>query len=63
MPTDRETEYAPPRTTAEEILATIVADLMGRSRVGIHDNLFELGVDSIVGIQIVSRARQANLGS
>ena len=56
-----QTEYAPPRTTAEEILATIVADLMGRSRVGIHDNLFELGVDSIAGIQIVSRARQANL--
>ena len=56
-----QTEYAPPRTTAEEILATIVADLVGRSRVGIHDNLFELGVNSIVGIQIVSRARLANL--
>ena len=38
-----------------------MADLVGRSRVGIHDNLFELGVDSILGIQIVSRARQANL--
>ena len=38
-----------------------MADLVGRNRVGIHDNLFELGVDSIVGIQIVSRARQANL--
>ena len=33
-----QTEYAPPRTTAEEILAAIVADLLGRSRVGIHDN-------------------------
>ena len=56
-----QTEYVPLRTTAEEILAAIVAELVGRSRVGIHDNLFELGVDSIVGIQIVSRARQANL--
>ena len=56
-----QTEYAPPRTTAEEILAGIVAELLGRSRVGIHDNLFEIGVDSIVGIQIVSRARQASL--
>ena len=50
-----------PRTTAEEILAAIVAELVGRSHVGIYDNLFELGVDSIVGIQIVSRARQASL--
>ncbi len=56
-----QTEYAPPLTTAEEILATIVADLVGRSRVGVHDNLFELGVDSITGIQVVSRARRANL--
>ena len=38
-----------------------MAELVGRSPVGIHDNLFELGVDSILGIQIVSRARQANL--
>ena len=53
--------YAPPRTTSEEILAGITADLLGRSRVGVQDNLFELGVDSIVGIQIVSRARQAGL--
>ena len=51
----------PPRTGAEEILAGIVADLLGRSRVGIHDNFFEIGVDSILGIQMVSRARQAGL--
>ena len=58
---DSETDYVPPRTTAEEILAGITAGLLGRSRVGIHDNFFEIGVDSIVGIQIVSRARQAGL--
>src|SRR5581483_3180090 len=29
---------------------------------GIHDNFFELGGDSILSIQIVSRARQAGLG-
>ena len=53
--------YAPPRTTAEEILAGIAAELLGRDRVGIHDNFFEIGVDSILGIQLVSRARQAGL--
>jgi amino acid adenylation domain-containing protein len=54
-------EYVPPRTQAEEILAGIVSDLLGRSKVGIHDNFFEIGVDSILGIQMVSRARQAGL--
>ena len=54
-------ECAPPRTRSEEILAGALADLLGRSRVGIHDNFFEIGVDSILGIQMVSRARQAGL--
>jgi amino acid adenylation domain-containing protein len=53
--------YVPPRTTAEEILAAITAELLGQSRVGVHDNFFEIGVDSIIGIQLVSRARQAGL--
>ena len=55
------TAYVPPRTAAEEILAGIAADLLGRSQVGIHDNFFEIGFDSIKGIQMVSRARQAGL--
>jgi amino acid adenylation domain-containing protein len=58
---DGSAAYVPPRTTAEEILAGITAELLGRSRVGVHDNFFEIGVDSIVGIQMVSRARQAGL--
>jgi amino acid adenylation domain-containing protein len=53
--------YVPPRTTAEEILAAITGELLGRSRVGVHDNFFEIGVDSVIGIQMVSRARQAGL--
>jgi amino acid adenylation domain-containing protein len=55
------TMYVPPRTTAEEILARIAADVLGRNQVGVNDNFFELGVDSIVGIQFVSRARQSGL--
>jgi amino acid adenylation domain-containing protein len=54
-------EYAPPRTDAERILAGIAAGLLERDRVGIHDNFFDLGVDSILGIRFVSRARQAGL--
>ena len=55
------TEYVPPRTIAEEILAGIAADLVGRDRVGVQENFFDIGIDSILGIQMVSRARQAGL--
>jgi amino acid adenylation domain-containing protein len=55
------TDYVPPRTIVEEILAGITADLVGRERIGVHQNFFDIGVDSIVGIQMVSRARQAGL--
>ena len=50
--------YAPPRTPAEKAIAAIWADVLGTARVGIHDNFFELGGDSILSIQIASRARQ-----
>ena len=53
------TDYVPPRTPAEQAIAAIWADVLGLDQVGIHDNFFELGGDSILSIQIVSRARQA----
>ena len=55
------TGYLPPRTPAEETLAAIWAEVLGIERVGIQDNFFELGGDSILTIQVVSRARQAGL--
>ncbi|MEU7157964.1 amino acid adenylation domain-containing protein [Streptomyces chrestomyceticus] len=54
-------EYAAPRDAVEETLAGIWADLLGVERVGIHDNFFDLGGDSILSIQTVSRARRAGL--
>ena len=53
--------YVPPRTPAEQAIAAIWADVLGLDQVGIHDNFFELGGDSILSIQIVSRARSAGL--
>jgi amino acid adenylation domain-containing protein/non-ribosomal peptide synthase protein (TIGR01720 family) len=50
-----------PRTPAEQTLADIWQTLLQLPQVGIHDNFFELGGDSILSIQIVSRARQAGL--
>ena len=31
--------------------------VLGNGRVGIHDNLFELGLDSILGMQLITKAR------
>jgi amino acid adenylation domain-containing protein/non-ribosomal peptide synthase protein (TIGR01720 family) len=53
--------YVAPSTPAEEELARIWADVLGVERVGVEDNFFELGGDSILSIQVVSRANQAGL--
>ncbi|WP_394827252.1 amino acid adenylation domain-containing protein [Pendulispora albinea] len=53
--------YAPPRTEAERILAEVWAALLGRERIGIDDDFFELGGDSIVTLQVIARAAQRGL--
>jgi aryl carrier-like protein len=57
------TGHTPPRTDTERALAGIWADVLGLDpgRAGIHDNFFELGGDSILSIQVVSRARHEGL--
>ena len=62
---DRETlsrAYVAPRTSAEKTLAEIWQRVLRLERVGAEDNLFELGGDSLLSVQIVSQARSAGLG-
>ena len=51
--------YAPPRTDLERTLATIVEEVLGLERVGIHDNFFEAGGNSLQLIQIQRRLSAA----
>ncbi|GAB3742807.1 hypothetical protein GCM10027598_75190 [Amycolatopsis oliviviridis] len=50
-----------PRTPREELLASLVAGVLGLGKVGIHDDFFRLGGDSIVAMQLVGRVRSAGL--
>ncbi|MBH3426467.1 non-ribosomal peptide synthetase [Pseudomonas alkylphenolica] len=50
-----------PQGALEQGLADIWQAVLNVERVGRQDNFFELGGDSIVSIQVVSRARQAGL--
>lgn len=50
---------APPTTDAERVLVKIWTEVLGRSEVGIHDNFFDMGGDSIRSIQVVARAGAA----
>ncbi|MFC5720644.1 amino acid adenylation domain-containing protein [Streptomyces gamaensis] len=59
--THDDTRYVAPRTAAEETLAAIWAELLGVEKVGVDDNFFDLGGDSILSIQTVTRARRAGL--
>ncbi|MEZ4692105.1 MAG: amino acid adenylation domain-containing protein [Ignavibacteria bacterium] len=51
-------EYVAPRNEMETALAEIWKNLLHIDKVGIHDNFFELGGDSIITIQVLSRARR-----
>ncbi|MEL7245425.1 MAG: condensation domain-containing protein, partial [Cyanobacteria bacterium J06573_2] len=50
----------PPTSEKEIILTKIWSEVLGVN-VGIHDNFFEMGGDSILSIQIIARANQAGL--
>ncbi len=54
-------ESSAPRSDAERILARIWGEVLGREQIGVHENFFDLGGDSIISIQILSRAAQAGL--
>ncbi|KOV97462.1 peptide synthetase, partial [Streptomyces sp. NRRL B-1140] len=53
--------YREPRTEAERIIAAAYADVLGVERVGVDDDFFAVGGDSLRSIQVVARARARGL--
>ncbi|MEH1855163.1 MAG: amino acid adenylation domain-containing protein [Nostoc sp.] len=56
-----EETYIAPQTTVEKQLAVIWAQVLGLEKVGINDKFFELGGDSILSLQVISKANLAGL--
>jgi amino acid adenylation domain-containing protein/non-ribosomal peptide synthase protein (TIGR01720 family) len=55
------TRYLGPRNAVEAQLSRIWSEVLRLEQVGVQDNFFEIGGDSIISIQIVARARRAGL--
>lgn len=51
----------PPSTPVEAALAAVFSAALNVQQVGVHDDFFELGGDSILSIQVVSGAQRAGL--
>ncbi|HKT26641.1 amino acid adenylation domain-containing protein, partial [Dyella sp.] len=55
---ERSAPYAPPRTAAEEALCQTWHEVLQCENVGVHDNYFSLGGDSILSIRVVSLLKE-----
>ncbi|NEB79981.1 amino acid adenylation domain-containing protein, partial [Streptomyces sp. SID14478] len=53
--------YREPRTEAEQIVTAAYADVLGVDRIGVDDDFFAVGGDSLRSIQVVARARARGL--
>jgi amino acid adenylation domain-containing protein/non-ribosomal peptide synthase protein (TIGR01720 family) len=53
--------YREPRTEAEKIITAAYADVLGVERVGVDDDFFAVGGDSLRSIQVVARTRAKGL--
>ncbi|MCP2167076.1 non-ribosomal peptide synthetase [Goodfellowiella coeruleoviolacea] len=61
LPAPERASGGAPRTAAETVLCDLVAEVLRLPEVGPDDDFFALGGDSILSIQLVSRARAAGL--
>jgi len=52
-------EHVAPRDPAEEVIASIWAEVLGVDRVGVHDDFFALGGHSLLATRVLARLRQA----
>ncbi len=59
---EAEREIDPPTSPIEARLVELWREVLGHERIGVRDNFFSLGGDSILILRLVSRARRLGLG-
>ena len=53
----QESSSVAPRTPIEDAIASLCAEILGRERIGVYDNFFDLGGHSLMATQVISRIR------
>ncbi|WP_292766899.1 non-ribosomal peptide synthetase, partial [Nostoc sp. NOS(2021)] len=53
-----ESDFIPPATPIEQMLAGIWAEVLGIEKIGIYNNFFELGGHSLLATQVISQVRK-----
>ncbi len=56
-----EHRFVAPRTPEEEVLCAVWSEVLGLDQIGVHDNFFTLGGDSILTIRVLALAKQREL--
>ncbi|MBF6079686.1 AMP-binding protein, partial [Nocardia beijingensis] len=52
-------DYRPPQTTTEHTVARVFTELLGADRVGLDDDFFALGGNSLLATRVVARINEA----
>jgi acyl-CoA synthetase (AMP-forming)/AMP-acid ligase II/thioesterase domain-containing protein len=52
--------FAPPRSAVERQLVEMVEDVLGVEHIGVYDDFFALGGDSLLAAELVARIREAH---
>ncbi|WP_328616435.1 amino acid adenylation domain-containing protein [Amycolatopsis sp. NBC_00355] len=53
-----ETEYVAPSTASEELVAEVLGELLGVEKLGVHDDFFAHGGNSLLAIRAMARIRK-----
>jgi amino acid adenylation domain-containing protein len=56
---DQTTDHVAPVTATQQQLAAVWEQLLGIAPIGLHDDFFRLGGNSLLGVQVLSRLREA----
>jgi hypothetical protein len=51
--------YIPPQGPAQQVIADIWKEILGTERVGMHDDFFDLGGDSLLATRVVGALRRS----